>query len=274
MAMALFTSQYSSMISSKTFFRDLDLLPRSVYVTHERTEVRHPSHSHQKGQFTYIDGGVAYIHIRDKTLIIPARHYIWIPRGVEHFIEMRKSVMIRCLYFYSTDDAAHPFYSRLGIYTINTLLLQMLIYSERWDGDILPTDQAFHFLAGIKNILPEISKKALPIALPTTDNERMKPVLAYINENISEALSLSLVSLQTSFSERTLSRLFQSTMGVSFLQYVKLLRMVKAIEMMLQTNQSMSEIAYSLGYKSLSAFSNIFYQSTKVRPSDFARQLS
>jgi transcriptional regulator GlxA family with amidase domain len=70
-----------------------------------------------------------------------------------------------------------------------------------------------------------------------------------------------------------LSRLFQETMKISFLQYFKLLRMVKAIEMMLQTDKSMSEIAYTLGYNNLSAFSNIFYQLTRTRPSEFAKQL-
>jgi transcriptional regulator GlxA family with amidase domain len=62
-------------------------------------------------------------------------------------------------------------------------------------------------------------------------------------------------------------------MKISFLQYFKLLRMVKAIEMMLQTNKSMSEIAYTLGYNNVSAFSNIFYQLTRTRPSEFAKQL-
>jgi AraC-like DNA-binding protein len=49
--------------------------------------------------------------------------------------------------------------------------------------------------------------------------------------------------------------------------------MIKAIEMMLQTDKSMSEIAYTLGYNNLSAFSNIFYQLIKTRPSEFAKQL-
>lgn len=249
------------------------MCPASVYVMHERTEIRFTSHQHEKGQLIYIEGGVAYIHMTDRTLIIPGRHYVWIPKGVLHYVRMHKSVVTRNLYFYADDDASHPFYSQLGIYPINALLFQMLAYSEKWNGDVAPTDKAFHFLSAIKTILPEISKKALPISLPTTDNERMLPVLSYINNNFSELLTLASVSKQTRFSERSLSRLFQSTMGTSFLQYLKLLRMVKGIEMMLETDQSISEIAYALGYSSLSAFSNVFYQLTQVRPFEFAKQL-
>lgn len=262
------------MLSPKSFFRAIDLSPQSIYVMHERNEFRLPMHKHDKGQLTYIEGGVAYLHMADKILIIPTRHYVWIPKGMEHYFRMLRPVVMRCLYFYSDDDGSYPFYSKLGIYPITALLFQMLSYSERWDGDVAPHDQAFHFLAAIKKILPEISKNSLPFALPNTDNERMRPVLKYINDNFYETLTLEVVSKQTAFSERTLSRLFQSTMSISFLQYVKLLRMVKAIEMMLQTKQSLSEIAYALGYNSLSAFSNVFYQLTQVRPSDFVKQLA
>ncbi|WP_183568380.1 helix-turn-helix domain-containing protein [Mucilaginibacter sp. SP1R1] len=261
------------MIPAADFIFAIDRIPSSVYVMHEKNEFRLPEHAHNKGQLIYIEGGVAYIHLTNKTLIIPARHYVWIPKGLRHFIEMHKSVIIISLYFYADDDDDHPFFNKGGIYPINTLLMQMLAYSEKWEGDVLPGDKAFPFLAGIKNILPEISRKALPIALPTTENERMQPVLAYISKHLFDTLTLTSVSSKMGFSERTLSRLFQSTMRISFLQYFKLLRMVKAIEMMLQTDKSISEIAYTLGYNNVSAFSNIFYQLTKIRPSEFAKQL-
>lgn len=258
---------------SLEFFREIDQFPKSIFVVHEKEELRLPEHHHDKGHLVYIEGGVAYIHLTDRSLIIPARHYVWVPARMKHFFKMHKSAVSRILYFYTDDDDSHVFYSQLGIYPINALLMQMLIYSERWSGDIVPVDKAFHFLAGIKYILPEISQKALPIALPTTENDRIHPVLDYINEHILELLSLKSVSRETGFSERTLSRLFQATMNTSFLQYCKLLRMVKAIEMMLQTNLSISEIAYALGYNSVSAFSNIFFQLTKTRPSEFVKQL-
>ena len=261
------------MINAPEFLAAIDRIPESVYVMHERNEFRLPQHAHHKGQLIYIEGGVAYIHLVDKTLIIPARHYVWIPKGLKHFIEMHKSVVIISLYFYADGDDDHPFFLKGGIYPIGALLMQMLSYTVKWEGDVLPGDKAFPFLAGIKNILPEISKKALPIALPTTGNERMQPVLKYISNHLFDPLTLKNLSHETGFSERTLTRLFQATMRISFLQYFKLLRMVKAIEMMLQTDKSISEIAYTLGYNNVSAFSNIFYQLTKTRPSEFAKQL-
>jgi AraC-like DNA-binding protein len=237
---------------------------------HEKSEKLIPIHKHSKGQLSYVEGGLAYIHIKNKTFVVPARHYFWIPQGLEHNLKVGHSAtVLRSIFFYAYDDDKDPYYSQIGIYPINELLLQMIKYSEKWEGHIESEDKRYQFLATIKNILPEISTKILPIALPSTDNERMKAITKFLDVNISDAHTLKSVSFRFAMSDRSLSRLFQSTLGISFLQYLKLLRMVKAVEMILQTDNSISEIGYSIGYQSLSSFSNTFYQFTNHRPTDF-----
>ena len=44
-----------------------------------------------------------------------------------------------------------------------------------------------------------------------------------------------------------------------------------AVKEMTKGNESISNIAYSVGYDSLTAFSNAFYQITGTRPSQFSR---
>ncbi len=253
---------------------EIDKDPFSVYVMHERSEKFIPSHTHTKGQLSYVEGGLAYVQVKDRCYVIPARHYFWIPRGLAHVLKIGHSgTVLRSLFFYAHDDSKHTFYSQIGIYPINELLVQMIKYSESWDGDIIPDDNRYSFLTVIKNILPEISDRKIPIALPFTENERMQPILRYIEANYSEGHSLKELSLKFALSERTLSRLFQSTLNMSFLQYLKLFRMVKAIELMLQTELSLSEIAYSVGYQNISSFSASFHKLTNYRPSDFKRDI-
>lgn len=253
---------------------DIDKLPASVYVMHERSEKYIPYHSHTKGQLSYVEGGLAYIEVNDKRYVIPAQHYFWIPAGLQHMLRIGHSgTVLRLLFFYTYDDISHPFYTQVGIYPINDLLMQMIKYSESWEGHVLTGDKRHLFLSSIKNLLPEISTKKIPIGLPFTNNERMQPILNYMDHSISEGHSLESISQKFGLSERTLSRLFQSTLNTSFLQYLKLLRIVKSIELMLQTEQSLSQIAYSVGYDSLSAFSNTFYQLTNCRPSSFKREI-
>ncbi len=145
----------------------------------------------------------------------------------------------------------------------------MLLFSERWHGDLFPGSKAYDFLNTMKNILPLISPHALPIALPTTDNMRLRPVLVYIHQHIAEDLTLALLGKRFGFSERTLSRFFKTLLNMPFFQYLKLTRIIKATEYLIKNDLSVSEVAYRVGYNSISAFSNTFHNMMGQRPTDF-----
>ena len=250
----------------------IDKLPECVVVMHEKSEKYIPTHQHTKGQLSYVEGGIAYVQLGNKTFLVPARHYFWIPQGVEHQLKVSHSAtVLRSLFFYADDDDQDPFYTQVGIYPIHDLLLQMIKYSEKWEGPVSPQHKGYRFLSTIKSILPDISIKALSIALPSTNNAQMQEITHYLQTNIAANHSLESISNRFNLSDRSLSRLFQLRLGTSFLQYLKLLRMVKAFEMILQTNKPMTEIAYAIGYQSLSSFSHTFHQFTNFRPTDFDR---
>jgi len=242
-----------------------------MYVWHSRFEDRFQDHTHTKGQLTYVEGGIIFLYTKEKSYFLPARHYVWIPAGVEHHLQHRyHAAIVRNIYFNTTTDDHDPFYKQIGIYPVNNLLLEMFLFSERWNGNIVPETKEYDFLNTLKNILPVVSRHPLPIALPTTENQRLRPVLKYIIDHLSnDLLSLEVVARANGFSERTLSRLFQSALETSFFQYLKLARMIKSMEKLLETELTISEIAYEVGYNSISSFSNTFYKMIGKRPSDF-----
>ncbi|MBE9462292.1 helix-turn-helix domain-containing protein [Dyadobacter subterraneus] len=251
---------------------NIDLNPESSYVLHDRMENLFPYHAHQKGQLTYVEGGIAYLNTKDKAYFLPARHFIWIPPGLEHFVQQKnRSSVVRNLYFNMADNQVESFYDRMGIYPANNLLLEMLLFTENWSGEIIVDTFENQFLTTIKNLLPKISKHPLPIILPTTNHEKMQPIINYIQDNLEAPLHLDVISKEFGMSPRTFSRLFQSTLETSFLQYLKLSRMIRAMEQLLQTNKTISEIAYETGYNSIATFSNTFYGLVNVRPSEFQK---
>lgn len=253
---------------------EIDKKPNSVFVMHEKSEKLIPLHKHTKGQLSYVEGGLAYVIIGAKTFVIPPRHYFWIPQGMTHILRVGFSAtVLRSLYFYANDDDRDPFYSKLGIFPANELLIQMIAYTEQWDGrHVDKNDDNFEFLIALKNLLPQLQNQALPIVLPTTDDERLNKILKYLEKTFEERHSLKSVSARFNLSERSMSRLFQTNLHISFLQYLKTLRIIKALEMLLKTKKTVSEIAYSVGYDTLGAFSNTFYLFTKLRPTDLRKR--
>jgi AraC-like DNA-binding protein len=258
-----------------SYLNDIDVQPSSVYVMHEKAERKFPMHSHHKGQLTYVENNIAFCNLLDRSFVVPARHFIWIPKHTEHYMTIRHSKITttRNIYFYNSDDASNPFYDTLGIYPVNDLLYQMINFSSRWKEDVAPGHEGYRFMAALKDILPTVSQTPLPIVLPTTTHEKLLPVLQYLAANFDQQLTLTNVSQQFDLSERTLSRLFVNVLETSFVQYLRMLRVIKGIEMMLQTNQSLSEIAYQTGYGSIAAFSKVFYQLTNKRPSEFIKRI-
>ncbi|HSH67541.1 MAG TPA: AraC family transcriptional regulator [Bacteroidia bacterium] len=254
---------------------EIDKKPSTVFVMHEKSEKLIPLHTHTKGQLSYVEGGIAYITIDYNTYVVPARHYFWIPQGLPHVLRIGYSAtVLRSLYFYAHDDDKNPFYSKLGIYPANELLIRMINYTECWDGvNVGKKNKNFEFLVALKNILPELNNQSLPIVLPITEDERMLKIIRYLEKNIGAQHSLKSVSNKFSISERSISRLFQSNLHISFLQYLKTLRIIRAIELLLKTNKTSSEISFAVGYDTLGAFSNTFYSFTHSRPSDLRKSI-
>ncbi len=261
-------------ISPEIHLKKIDKQPAAIYVLHERAERSFPMHSHRKGQLSYVQGGIAYLFMGSQSYVIPGRHFLWLPGGVEHYVQARQpSSQMRTLYFPPQRDRKHPFYSKVGIYPINDLLYQMIVYTEKWGGDILPKAPAFSFLKAIKDILPDFTSGTLPFMLPTTQNTRLRPIVLYLRNNVAQALTLGSVSREFGLSERSLSRLFKAELDISFLQYLQQVRMLSAVEMILQTDMTLSQIAYEVGYGSLAAFSSTFQQLYHIRPSEFERRV-
>lgn len=125
----------------------------------------------------------------------------------------------------------------------------------------------------MKHYITENKGKPFSIQLPTTDDEKALPLIAYIHKNLGEELTLGHMADTFGYSVRSLTRLFKTHLDISFLQYLKMLRMIKAMELLMDANKNVSEVAFDVGYSSIAAFSNTFKQLVNVRPSDFQLSL-
>ncbi|RBL90677.1 helix-turn-helix transcriptional regulator [Chitinophaga flava] len=255
------------------FKDEIDGNAASIYVLNEPLENRFPMHWHHKSQILLVEGGIAYLNTHDKQYYIPARHFVWIPPHVAHNIKFNSSSMvIHNIYFMDEGDVDHPFYGQLSIYPVTGLIQEILQLSEAWQGNVYSGSWEYELLTTLKHILPHISKQPFTLLLPTTDDMRMQEILSYLHDNVSETLMLPDIAARFGYSVRSLTRLFKQTLNTSFLQYVKMMKMTRAMELLLQTDKNVSEVAYEVGYSGLTAFSNTFQQMINMRPSDF-RQL-
>ncbi|MBQ6319363.1 MAG: response regulator [Lachnospiraceae bacterium] len=98
-------------------------------------------------------------------------------------------------------------------------------------------------------------------------------MIAYINENYAEELSLSELSDQYNIESTYLSRLFKKETGETLTAYITERRIEQAIKLMAEAAYSINDIATLVGYDDYNYFNRVFKKHTGYSPSEY-RKLS
>ena len=257
----------------KKLIKSVDQNPTSILVMRQQTEQRLPSHQHDKAQLLLVFGGIAYLQTDEKDFYIPSNHYIWIPKKYPHNL-MFNTQDLYIINIYFPGRSMGGFYDEMGIYPVSKLLSEMLSFTEKWQGEYHKGSWEFEFLTTLRNVLSRENLKKFSIQLPTTDDQRLQAIVGQLRSRLNEDLTLEGTAMQSGMSVRSLTRLFQTKLHITFVQYIKMLRIIRAMELIKDTNLNMTEIAYEIGYSNISAFSNNFYQLTNMRPTEFKAMCS
>ena len=95
-----------------------------------------------------------------------------------------------------------------------------------------------------------------------------------IQDQVDTNLSLTDISKSLDIHPSYLSREFSKHFNnLSFGEYIRKLRIEKAIELMKINSYSLTEIAYLTGFSDQSHFTRIFKQHTSKNPSSFKKEL-
>ena len=103
---------------------------------------------------------------------------------------------------------------------------------------------------------------------------KIKPIRIakrYIAENYYKPLTLEIVSHETGFNPNYFSSMFKKEVGVNFSEYLIKVRIKNAKEMLLNTEGSVEDISYAVGYSDIKYFSRIFKKYMGVTPTEFRK---
>ena len=107
-----------------------------------------------------------------------------------------------------------------------------------------------------------------PFLLPIPSDKRLRVITDLMTENPSDSRGLYEFSKIAGGSSRTLARLFLKETGLTFGNWRKRLRIIKAIEM-LRKGSSITTIALEVGYNSPSAFIVMFKHLVGTSPKKY-----
>lgn len=99
-------------------------------------------------------------------------------------------------------------------------------------------------------------------------------VSEFISLHFCEQIPLEELAERFRVSESYLSRSFKDVVGVGIREYINILRIRKAQEMLEESRLSVSEIAEAVGFDSASYFGRVFQKHLAVSPSQYRKDLS
>ena len=91
----------------------------------------------------------------------------------------------------------------------------------------------------------------------------------FIKEHSGEELSLLRVAKAVNISSNHLSEKFKQVTGINFVEYIARIRFEKALELLQNTNKRISEIAFAVGFQSLSQFNRVFKKLSGKSPTEY-----
>jgi AraC-like DNA-binding protein len=95
----------------------------------------------------------------------------------------------------------------------------------------------------------------------------------FIQENQAEDLSLGQVAKAVNTSTFYFCKMFKKATGLNFTDYVSRVRVEKAKNLLLNRNLRVSEIAYEVGFQSLTHFNRVFKKIMGQSPTEYRAQL-
>lgn len=224
------------------------------------------AHQHPWSQVTYAIDGVIQVFANRQTWFVPPMRAIWIPSGVEHEVRTLEKARLRVIYV--AEQIAPIAGDACVVLEVSSLMRELVRSLVALNQ---PGTREEHLVA---SLLDELSvAESLPMSVAMPRDKRLKNLCDCLMAEPSSNFTLADFASQVGASERTLSRLFEQDLGMSFGRWRQQMRLARAAPL-IASGLPLSTVAAELGYASQSAFSAMFKKTFGKSPSDFFKPLA
>ena len=225
-------------------------------------------HHHDLHQVEYALEGVAEVETRAGRYLVPPQQAIWVPAGLEHNTTLR-GVRSASVFF---DPSVLPgVYDWARVLAAAPLLREMIVYALRWPVTRTTADDtADTFFAALALVVEDCLDQEQPLWLPTSTDPLVAAIISYTEEHLATVAVVD-IGNALSISERTLRRRFRNATGMTWRDFVVRAKLIRAMSTLAEPGSNVLDVAMSVGFGSLSAFTRAFRTFTGSTPADYRR---
>jgi len=226
-----------------------------------------PYHSHNCAQLLHTLSGVIRVETNKGIWVMPPNRGVWIPSGIQHSLKIIGAVQVRTLFVDPLARADLP--HTCAVVGISDLLKALIVEAVSIPEN-RPTGSREERI--IELILDELRRlKNIAFHVPMPHSEILVRLCQQINLRISHPWTTADAAALLNTSERTVARQFQQELALTFGEWLRRSRLLRAFEH-LASGDSILETALAIGYDSPSAFSAMFKSRVGISPRDYLQQ--
>ncbi|WP_120512287.1 AraC family transcriptional regulator [Photobacterium salinisoli] len=222
-----------------------------------------PCHQHEKGQLVMPTVGYVTSHIQAAIWMVPPLTAVWIPGNVPH--SNRISVDGEgCMLFIQPSAIAMP--DDVCTVSISPMLREMILHLASMDQKYQSgseTDKLAEVLLYQLSLMPI---ERFDFAIP--EEPKLHQIAKAMVADPADRRTIGQWAAAYAMSERTLSRLVEKHVGMTFGKWRGQLHIVVALQQ-LNSQVPVQRVAENLGYESVSAFITFFKKTLGQSPKQY-----
>lgn len=145
-----------------------------------------------------------------------------------------------------------------------------------WEATPVVTDEKYASVAVLLEAfgrqLGDLANRLIVESTPR-EPEAVTRARRFIRDNLGDRLTLEQVARSAGLSPHHFCKVFRKSVGINLVDYINRSRVEQARQMLLRPDARVSEVAFEVGYQSLSQFNRCFRGVTGESPTEYRRRL-
>jgi AraC-like DNA-binding protein/quercetin dioxygenase-like cupin family protein len=225
-----------------------------------------PLHFHERDQLVYASLGVMTVRTEDGTWVVPPHRAVWIPAEESHTIAMSGSVAMRTLYL--NPRLARRLPRDCCVINVSTLLKELILYACVLRSLRKSVQWQAHLIAVILHQLDMV--QMVPLQLPRLSDQRLVRIAQIFAKDAGENRTLAQLCRLSGASKRSIERLFQQEIGMTFGKWRQQFRLMQGMRLLAE-GAKVTHAALESGYSTPSAFISMFRKTLGTTPTSYFR---
>lgn len=163
----------------------------------------------------------------------------------------------------------------LSVFDMTPLARELVAECRDWGQDAHPLPPyARGIFKTLASVVTRLAETPSPCVLPAPRTPALAKAVALTEARFDQALTFDEIANLCGQSPRALARRFSAEMGMTWSQTLTRIRIIRAIERLAMSDASITHIAMSVGYSSLSGFNSAFRDLTDMTPTQYRASFS